>query len=201
MFGTMASPSPRAGGNGTPPRSTRAVGRSGEPRPHDEGRIGKAVHSVTGRLLSDGLPAATAREILAYVASEPLLSMGGTYWLGARARVSCLTAVYLRRLLPPHPWSYVDHQVPLSPRGDLDLVFEQTKTRMVRVDELKTGAPAWSERDALEEQIQRELAGGGARFGTRFAGLRVLYLAAPTQSFVVSPDGTRAQLPSSERDD
>ena len=166
---------------------------SGEPRRHDHAAHGRAAHSVIGRLLGDGPRQPSPRQLLSYAATEPLLEETGVYRLAARARVTALAAIYFRYFAPAESWAFVKASVSLSP-GDLDLVFERVPSGPVRADELKTGADDFLDRDRLDAQIERELAGGREKYAERFAGIRVLSLSAPSRSLLVTPAGERQPL-------
>jgi hypothetical protein len=156
--------------------------------------MGNAAHRVIGRLLAAGVDDPKPEQILSFAAREPLLHERHVYRLAARQRLIVTTAIYWRRFLPDRAsWTFLDYLVPV-PGSDLDLVFEH-RDGWIRSDELKTGgAPALAETEALEEQLERQLAGGHEKYGERYRGVRILFPAAPVRSFVMSPDGTRSPL-------
>lgn len=187
-----ASSSVMAGGG--PRRKASSSRQRSEPVPHNGIEMGKVAHRVIGRLLAAGVREPSPEEMLSFAAHEPLLHERHVYRLAARQRLIAATAIYWRHFLPASPpWRFVDYAVPLD-ASDLDLVFEHADGG-VRSDELQTGgAPALAEREELDQQLQRQLAGGRQKYGERYRGVRVLFLGAPRRSFVVSVDGSRAPL-------
>jgi len=164
------------------------------PLPHDGSRIGCGAHRAIALLLRKGLREPTSAEILATVESDPALEQPHVYRLAARQRLVAACAVYFRFFLPDPRWRFVDAEVSAG-HSLLDLLFEDQATRRLGADELKTGAaPALVDPEELEVQVSTQLRGGTARFGGRFAGVRVIFLAAPGRSFVVASDGTARPL-------
>lgn len=160
---------------------------AGEPCPDPPGHngleMGRAAHRVIGRMLKAGVCEPSPEQILSFAAQEPLLHERHVYRLAARQRLIAATAIYWRFFLPPlASWTLIDYAVRL-PDCDLDLVFRH-QGGAVRSDELKTGgAPSLAEREVLEERLELQLAGCREKYGTKFEGVRVLFLGAPRRSF------------------
>lgn len=175
-------------------REAGVTGRSPEPVPHNGKQLGRSAHRVIGRLLSSGITEPSPEQVMSFAAQEPLLDEPHVYRLAARQRLIAATAIYWRWFLPARTsWRFVDFAVPVE-GSDLNLVFQHLDGA-VRADELKTGgAPALADTQALDAQIERQLAGGRQKYGQCFCAVRVLLLGAPRRSFVMSSDGARALL-------
>jgi len=161
--------------------------------PHDGRQLGWGVHRVVARLLAANKRRPSAGEILESVVLDPTLAEPHVYGLAARQRLITATAVYFRLFAPGPEWQFLDREVPVG-RRSLDLVFEHARAG-VRADELKsaTGHSLLGSEE-LDEQLSDELAGGKRRYGDRFAGVRVVLLGAPSQSFLARPDASRVPL-------
>ena len=171
-----------------------------EPSGHDISGIGRAVHRVTARLLQRGLRAPSRNAIVDQVRCEPVAGLPHVYGLAARQRATAAVSLYFHLFVPGPQWEFMGAEIPV-PGADLDLGFSERGGR-IRADELKTGVAAADGQDpGLDRQLARALAGGLVRFGDRFQGIRVLLLAAPTQSFMALPNGLRTMLPELAQDE
>lgn len=174
---------------------TRASATGGERSSNtiDGRQVGLAVHLVIAELMREGRRQPTLQELLIVAAGSALMRKRvGSYRQAARQRLLTATSVYLRYFVPGPEWRFVGSEVAV-PGARLDLVFEAVDGR-VMADEIKTGRLSATEQAGFEEQIQRQLRGGGELYGTDFAGVRGLLLWAPSRSFIAHADGQRELL-------
>lgn len=129
--------------------------------------VGQRVHLVIGELVTNGGGLAdvgtTTRRILQ---AKPV---SGARAASTRMQVGSAAGTYLRRYLPAA--SLVGVEVPLG-GGCADLVWDHEG--VIVVDELKSGTGDVSAQ--LVAQVSRFLAGGTERWGTAFAGVRLVPL-------------------------
>lgn len=155
-------------------------------------RIGHFTHQVIASLLEEGLRSPSPAELFERVGSHELVASASRYRTAARQQLLTGAAVYFRLFCPPAGWEFRGSEVKAG-GCRLDLVF--ARDGMVLADEIKAGAMASaSDRDALDEQIARQLAAGARKWGAAFAGVRAVLLARPAMSFLAAPDGSRHPL-------
>jgi len=177
------------------------MGRAGTPvgngdqrrQPLDGRELGTVAHVAIGELLAAGVHRPTAEEIMKLVGRHRLLQTVTMYRQAAKQKLVGAVAVYFRFFALDEEWRFVGAEVPV--RGSrFDLVFEGTDDRVL-VDELKTGRiQTVEERSAAEEQLRRHVAAGAAEYCRCFAGVRQLWLGAPTRSVWAKPDGSSETL-------
>lgn len=143
-----------------------------------------------------GVGSAT-HQLIAYLAArwqQPTPSeiwREGRRWLEARNvavpnrqafRAQALTraAVYFDRFARPG-WRFAGHHLVKSPGVEYDLVWQ--RGRRLEVDEIKTGRLRPADLERAQEQARLQLLAGDAAFGPGFAGVRVVVLTRPEQSF------------------
>jgi hypothetical protein len=182
---------------GRPMRQSNPKPSSAPARPgsrHDGRRLGEGVHRTAAAVLDGGNRTPTVSDILEAVARDPALVQPNlVYRLAARQVLASATAIYFRLVLPATDWQFLGSEM-VIPGGSLDLVFESVAGEVL-ADEIKSGrTPDLVDKPALDKQIERELAGGLERFGVLFVGVRVLFLGAPSKSFIARADGTRDPL-------
>lgn len=160
----------------------------------DGRQIGQAAHLVLGELLEAGQLAPSQEDLFAAVAASELVTKRvATYRQVAKQRLLTAISLYYRHFLPDGRWRFFARELAVE-GGRLDLVWRSAGRRIL-ADELKTGWPRDpEERGNLESQLERQLAGAGKRFGSSFAGIRILLLGAPARSFLLRPDGERIDL-------
>jgi hypothetical protein len=110
-----------------------------------------------------------------------------------KQRVITGVASYFRFFLPSAGWTLLGTEV-TADGCRFDVVWE-TPEKQVIIDEIK----AWRvetrlDREAVEEQLPPALAAAQGTWGSRFVGIRVLWIGAPLHSVLVRPDGAREQL-------
>jgi hypothetical protein len=94
----------------------------------------------------------------------------------------------------PTTWKLLGTEIQ-GPNCTFDIVWQHTSSGRVLVDELKTGkAGDLVGGQELDEQLERECRGGRELYDRRFVGVRLLILAAPRRSFLVSPDARTSFL-------
>lgn len=162
--------------------------REWEARVHKE--VGRRVHRVIAHLAAAG-DAATPDEILDVVREmwrrDPV---GGSVASSARLRCSTAASVYLHRFMP-RGWELLGHEVVLE-EAVADLVW--CTPDAVVIDEVKTGE-ANLDQPKVADQARRLAAGGRARWGDRFVGVRLLPLGAPRRASVVTLDDAGGLVP------
>jgi hypothetical protein len=180
-------------GDGQQRFDERTASRHLIPGAIDGRTMGREVHRLIADLVSAGIRRPTPRQLRAHVAGHPLVSDARiVYRQAAKQRLLVATALYFRFFVPPTAWRLLGTEVTLG-NSRLDLVWRNGEE--VIADEIKSGRVVDRfERDQLEQQIDRALANAIDRYGDAFAGLRVLFLTAPTKSFVLRGDGNREQF-------
>jgi hypothetical protein len=144
-------------------------------------------------LLSDGSREPSPLDILAAVGRTGVLDTVGVYRQAAKQRLLAVVALFFRLFVPAPDWQFVDGEVSV-PGASLDLVWRDSAGRIL-ADELKTGEGAATDyRRAVDEQVARQVSGGHKHYGDDFVGVRVLFLAAPSRSFLARADGSRESL-------
>ena len=121
----------------------------------------------------------------------------------ARGRVAGMASAYLQRLAPPPGTAFLGAEVPAPSggvAGRVDLAWSHPSVG-VFYDELKSWRQvlAAPDPDTLD-QVNRYLDAGIAAHGDRFAGVRVVTLAALASSLWVDRDGTVSRLAGSPGD-
>lgn len=161
-----------------------------EPWTYDERREGEASERICARLLQAGLNRPTSAQLLRAVNDDPLLAQPHHQRLAARQRLGTRVSLYFAVLGPDFSrWRFVEHQPQLGgARGDL---LFTSATGTWQVDELKSGRLVGAAEERAEEQAVELMEGGVATFGTQFVAVRVLFLAAPTRSYVLTRAGQR----------
>lgn len=142
--------------------------------------IGRRVHRVIGTLATD--EEVSAARIVEAVGemwrSEPV---GGTVAASARVRCSSSVAVYFDRFRP-QGWRLEGVEVRLE-GAVADLVWRGPGSQVL-IDEVKSGVANLGDA-ATTNQLRRLCSGGSARWGRRFAGVRLVPLGSPARSAVV----------------
>ncbi len=157
--------------------------------------VGRAAHRVIGELAARrDLTAAELVELAWERAADAVAEAE----LGRRSRAARLTvagaaAVYLRRFLPPPGWQFLGAELRFESGARADLGWEADR---VLLDELKLvsarGVPLGEGPTARQAAAYAEA--GRARYGARFAGVRLLFLGAPGRSRLVLPGGRELPL-------
>lgn len=145
--------------------------------------VGRRVHRLVGLAIERGLG---PRDLVS-LAAEVFSAWPTTKALAPSARLRCVTAAatYLGRCRPVG-FEFAGAEVTLE-HAIADLVWR--RGREVLIDELKTGTAAPN--DAfVRDQVTRLFAGGVARWGGRFVGVRVLPLGAVRRAWLMAPDGS-----------
>lgn len=160
----------------------------------DAGTAGRRVHQSVGLLLEAGVRAPANLEVITLardVVCEP--GLAAVRRQAAIQRLASGTASYFRFFVLDETWVYLGSEI--AAKGcRFDFVFERSDG-MIIADELKTGRAAdRASRRLFDEQIARQVAAGVAKWGERFSGVRVLFLAAPRASFVAHPSGESEPL-------
>lgn len=141
-----------------------------------ETEVGRRVHVIVGRLAGTG---PTPRQVLDEVhdlwRERPY---GGTTLASARLRCSTAVSVYFQRCHPDKRWKLTGVEVALD-GAVADLVWTNTRTGKVIIDELKTGIADPNSNGALTEQLKRLSVGGRHRFDGSFSGVRLVPIMAP----------------------
>lgn len=111
----------------------------------------------------------------------------------ARSRVAGMTSMYLQQIAPGRHVQFLGAEIAAN-TGRIDLAWE-CPTLGVFFDELKTWRHVLPtlDRDTVQ-QIDRYRTFGNARFGSRFAGVRLLPLGALPQALWITPDGLTHRL-------
>lgn len=152
--------------------------------------IGQRVHALIGGYLRAGLVPAP-RQI--WVAAAKVFAAAPIPQNhAARQRAACATAAYFS-IFHPVGWTFLGSEVDLG-SGRVDLVWERPDGRVV-VDEVKmAGAGDQVDDPSTVAQVRRYCTAATESFGERFAGVRLLPLAAPGRALWCTPDGGRVRL-------
>jgi len=151
------------------------------------------AHQSIARLLDSGTRHPTTSELFASVGRDELVNRQGQRRQPVRQALLTAAAVYFRLFVPEDEWQFVGAEVAAG-AARLDLVFEHRDGR-IRADEIKTGCiDDASTYRTLLAQLDRQLAGGRRTWSDAFVGVRAVLLAAPSQSFVLTPDGAMTAL-------
>jgi hypothetical protein len=160
----------------------------------DTTTAGRRVHQAIGRLLDAGVRAPASIDVIALardIVCEPGLAVVRRQ--AAIQRLATTTASYFRFFALDETWTYLGSEL-TAKDCRFDFVFEGADGTIV-VDELKSGGAAdRGARRLFDEQIDRQVDAGTAKWCERFLGVRVLLLAAPRASFLARPDGERETL-------
>lgn len=203
---------PDRGRNAQPvPSLTSVLGSIGLPRPAAlsetdqaevrEGRqFDSLIGSLTHRLIGTLVPLARGAsniEIGRLLTEHLASAVPADRRLGniqaARSRVAGMTSMYLQQVAPGPHIKFLGAEIAAN-TGRIDLAWE-CPTLGVFVDELKTWRHALATLDReTVQQIDRYRTFGSARFGPRFAGVRLLPLGALPQSLWITPDGITHRL-------
>jgi hypothetical protein len=152
--------------------------------------IGARVHALIAAHLRNGGPP-TPRQVWVSTArmfaAEPM-----TQNHAARQRAACAVGAYFA-LFWPQAWGFVGAEVSLG-TGRVDLVWETHSGRVV-IDEVKMAGHADMVDDAATvAQVRRYCDAATVEFGDRFAGVRLLPLAAPARALWCAPGAQRVRL-------
>jgi hypothetical protein len=157
-------------------------------------RIGQRVHAIVAAFLRAGeVPEPRAVWVATgrIFAASPLPQNQA-----ARQRAACAAGAYFSIFHRPD-WEFVGAEVDLG-TGRVDLVW-RTGSGLVVIDEVKMAGHADMVDDpATVAQVDRYLEAGRLQFGDRFAGVRLLPLAAPGRALWCSPSGQRCALAEAE---
>lgn len=156
-------------------------------------QMGQKAHVLIGELVEAGTTRADGAAIIEYVARHPLLTdRHVSHRQAARQRLSAAVACYFRFFFDEE-WTLYGREVRVG-RSRLDLVWETPRAEIV-ADEIKAGRlQGRAEREAVTGQAAKALKAGTKEWGTRFAGIRVLFLGAPRHSYLLRPDNEREPL-------
>lgn len=156
--------------------------------------IGQRVHALIGGYLRAGLVPAPRQIWVAAAkvfAAAPLPQNHA-----ARQRAACATAAYFS-IFRPAGWTFLGSEVDLG-TGRVDLVWETPEGRVI-IDEVKmAGSGDQVDDPATVAQVRRYCTAAAESFGERFAGVRLLPLAAPGRALWCTPDGGRVRLSEAE---
>jgi hypothetical protein len=157
-------------------------------------KLGRLIHVLIRELLVSGVRELDAEALFGFVGRHELvLREPASDRQSLKQHVVTACASYFRFFVPPGSWRLVGVEVS-GPGCRFDVVWETDNGEIV-VDEVKAGRlQTRPEREAVEEQLARELAAGTKKWGTRFSGIRLLWLGAPLHSVLVQPDGTRTPI-------
>lgn len=156
--------------------------------------IGQRVHALIGGYLRAGLVPAPRQIWVAAAKVFTAAPLPQNH--AARQRAACATAAYFS-IFHPVAWTFLGSEVDLG-TGRVDLVWT-TPTGDVVIDEVKmAGAADQVDDPATVAQVRRYCAAGIDSFGERFAGVRLLPLAAPGRALWCTPDGQRVRLREAE---
>ena len=166
--------------------------------------VGTATHRVIAQMLEAASSASREElddllwELSAAAVQVPSLSRRRR---AARIAVAGHAAVYFERFLPAPRWVCLGAEVDLGLGLRADLGFEGVGG--VFLDEIKLADSRMALRSAASTglQVAAYAARGGVLFGSRFLGVRLLYLAAPNRSVLVHADGRRLPLADSPLSD
>lgn len=112
------------------------------------------------------------------------------------ARVGTALVRYARHCRRAPSWRFLGAEVNAEDVR-LDLLFIDAHGR-IEADEVKSGAdPRIGLRDSVRRQVASQVAAGRGVFGARFAGVRLVVLADPRQTVLITeplaPDGRQAR--------
>jgi len=145
-------------------------------------------------LLLAGTRSLEPEAIFSFVARHPQVLVepqGSRHSLKQRLITS--VATYFRFFLPEESWSVAGCELRCG-ACRFDVVWN-APTGEIMVDEIKASRlQTRPERLAVEEQLERELAAGFGEWGSRFAGIRLIWLGAPLHSVLVHPNGARTSI-------
>ena len=163
---------------------------SGVGRPRDmrdfQLLTGERAHRVVGHLAAQRpLPADRyeATRVLTSIVADVVgaLPKETTRRLALFQAVATAAGAYARRFMPGPAWLFVGAEHELG-NGRADLVFRHAETGVVVVDELKVGRSRAAAATVAHHQAARYAVAAAAMWPGQFAGVRVVWLAAPTAS-------------------
>jgi hypothetical protein len=177
-----------------------AAGTQPRPSTSDErtdpsgAKLGVLIHSIVQELLVSGVRMLDPATFFSFIAQHPLvLKVPQSQRQSLKQRLTTAVASYFRFFVPLDGWRLVGVEV-RAPGCVFDVVWETDNGEIV-VDEIKAGRlQTRPEREAVESQIARELAGGTRKWDERFCGIRLLWLGAPLHSVLVQPNGKRTAI-------
>lgn len=151
-------------------------------------REGEALERVLVCTLRSGVARPTTSQILDAVRGDKILDQPHHGRLASRQRIVTRVRVYLDVLAPdPDRWTLTAfHPVIEGRRGDL--LFTDALGYLL-LDELKSGASIGLAEERAQGQAEELLAAGRHAHGDRFLGVRVVFLAAPRRSYILSAAG------------
>jgi hypothetical protein len=156
-------------------------------RPTDEGRI---AHAVIAKLAAE-----TRRPSLARVQTLVDEQLGQFAPIEARAHRQNIRGVvhrYFSRCLPPSRFIFGGANFDLGV-GRPDCLWFDIE-QFVLTDEVKTGSPRNLALAKTREQVERYRVACLETFDERFLGIRLLCPAEPSESLLITPDGTTKRL-------
>lgn len=148
--------------------------------------VGVRVHQVIAALMASGEPVSGTTVLRAVRDLWAARPTGGTVASSARVRCSTSVGVYVARLAP-QGWDLVGVEETVG-AGVADLIWSRGG-RFV-IDEVKSG-PVTVADTRVAAQLLRLAAGGAARWGDAFAGVRLAAIASPSHTRVVTAAGDR----------
>jgi hypothetical protein len=153
--------------------------------------IGQRVHALVAAYLRSG-KVPTSREV--WVAASKVFNLKPLPQNAAcRQRAACAVSAYFSMFHRPD-WEFLGAEVALG-TGRVDIVWELSPEGLVVIDEVKVaGFSDQVDEPATVAQLERYCEAGARVFGERFAGVRLLPLAAPGRALWCSPDGLRVKL-------
>jgi len=170
-------------------------------RPYEPDGFAATVGSATHRVIASaiercerGSPSQHFDLVWELAADAVLVPAVSRRRPAARIAVAGHAAIYLERFLPSARWQFLGAEVDLGDGLRADLAFESEDG--VIIDELKLAdARAVARgRARVEQQVTAYAAHGAELWGSRFLGVRLLYLGAPNRSLAIEPDGRRLPL-------
>lgn len=159
--------------------------------PLDGSRLGSAVHELIQDLLCRGVRRPTTEELLAAVASHPVLDRVVVHRLRAHQDLFLAASVYFNRFLREE-WELLGVEVVHS-AGRFDIAWRRPDRRVI-ADELKT-TKANLDTSEFRAKLDADRAAAIESYGDDFAYLRVLVLSdGPGRSFRLGRDGARLPI-------
>jgi hypothetical protein len=163
--------------------------------------VGCATHHVIGTVLRSAA-AAPREQLLDLVwdlaATGVMLPSLNRRRRAARIAVAGHAGVYVERFLPASPWTYLGAELALGDGLRADLAFEGPAGVFLDEVKLADARSVETRADSTHRQVTAYAAQAAEMFGSRFLGVRLLYLAAPNRSLLVRRDGGRIPLAESQ---
>ena len=156
--------------------------------------VGDRAHRIVGTAVSEGLPADRVMRVARIAEIGQQVFQAHPVSVRPReARFQAVTAagVYVHRFMPVGDWALLGVEM-RDGRSRFDLVFQSADGTVV-IDELKLGVGRAGE-NYVRKQIDRYVDLGLARWGAKFAGVRMCCVHEPNTSRWVVPGRMRSAL-------